>query len=108
MPVPYPNLSEGIATFPNLIQKANEASAGYGGDIAIMGYMILVIVTIVTFISLKDFEPKQALPATMFVSFITSVFLSVGLGLIPDSMPVIPLIAMVLSWAMLFHEKKGE
>ena len=103
MPIPYQNLTQNISSFPELMRRANEVSAGEMGATFALGYSILLIVTIVTFIALHRFD-KEAYPATFFVSFVTAVFLGT-LTLIPDNIAVIPLIATVVSIGWVYYEK---
>ena len=100
MTVPYPNLTGNVTSFPDLLTQTSQISGGEVGIPFMLGYMILLIITIITLIgfrnSFKYTEIERLLPATF----------EAALGLIPSGIPVIPLIAMGLTTALLFF--KGD
>lgn len=102
----YPDLYTNISSIADVVQKANQASAGYDyGFSYAMGYMILIIVMMVTFLWTKDEEMlENALAPVMFVGFITATFLAI-LKLIPISIPVLLLIGFALTVAMAYANK---
>lgn len=106
MAVPYSNITQNISTMAELIRKTNEVSAGDGGLYSnLLGFMLLLVITCVAFIALSRYGMRAALPATMVASYISSVFLAGGLGILPDYVPIIPLLGLAFSIAILFYEK---
>ena len=102
----YPDLYTNISTIADVVKKANQASAGYDyGFTYAMGYMILVIIMMVTYLWMKDDEMfENALPPVLFVGYVTSTFLSL-LQILPSGFPVLLLIAFALSIAYTFANK---
>jgi ABC-type multidrug transport system permease subunit len=109
MAIPYPNLTGNISSFPDLLTQTSQISGGEVGIPFMLGYMILFIITITALVgfrsSFKYTEIERLLPATFFISFVSSVF-EAALGLIPSGIPAVPLIAMGLTIALLFF--KGD
>lgn len=109
MAIPYPNLTGNVTSFPDLLTQTSQMSGGEVGIPFMLGYMILLIITITTLIgfrnSFKYTEIERLLPATFFISFVSATF-EAALGMIPSGIPVIPLIAMGLTIALLFF--KGD
>lgn len=112
MSVPYPNATQNVTNMIEIIQKANELSAGDAGGFAnLLGYMILLIVTAITFISLSNTNLarfsgiKTILPPTFLICYITAVFLQSAFAILPDWVPVLPMIGLAGSIAFLFFEK---
>ena len=109
MTTPFPNLTQNITSLPELLEKTSEISSGEVGVDFALGYMIVLIVTIVAFIGFRsstNVEIRKILPATLFISYITSTFIAT-LGMIPDNIPIIPLVGFILSIAMLFYKEKS-
>ncbi len=94
MSLPFPR-PENITGLVDVMNYVNTVTGG------MLGYSIILIVTIVTYVALMDFPTKVALPPAMFVGFVTSTFLAM-LGTVPPSIPLILLFPLAASIAMRF------
>ena len=71
------------------------------------GYLILIAVYIITFISLKNYPTERAFASASFITAITSVFMAV-LGLVPTFVVLFPTILAIVSIFILARSGGGE
>lgn len=94
MTVPFPR-PENVTNLFDIVTYSNGVTGGY------LGYVILFIITVVTYLSLLDHPPKDTFPAVMFVGFVSSIFLSI-LSLINPVVPTVFMLGLAASIAILW------
>lgn len=86
---------ENITNIVDIMTYSNTATGGG------LGYVILFIITAVTYLAMLDHPPKEVFPAVMFVGFVTSIFLSV-LTLVDPAVATLFLFGLAASIAWIF------
>jgi hypothetical protein len=98
--MPYYNLTNvtNATNMWTLTESVNELSAGW------LGVAVLITLSVILFISLKDYPMKEAFAATCFISTVLALLLRV-LGLISDFVMFIYVIATAIAVIALVANK---
>ena len=94
MTAPFPR-PENVSSIIDIVTYSNTATGGY------LGYVLLFIITVVTYLAMLDHPPRDVFPAVMFVGFVTSIFLSI-LNLVNPVVPTIFLLGLAAAIALLW------
>jgi hypothetical protein len=97
---PYPSIPDNFSdSFYNVLSYVNSV-ASHGAFAGLLGFLLVLLVFGVSFLSLSAFYPfDKRILASLFLSFIVSVFLSV-LGLTAPIMTPALLILTFVAWIL--------